>query len=154
MQHPRTVTSVADDEPPQRILQLVPAQPNTWLVNVHEVAFGTSEGPRGGWRTNVVTRYEITTDPVDCWALIDTVDPNGVPTQAVAPLCMSWMLAAQHAEHLAAIATPDRRGTAFDHDRGRREVHRVMAVRAGSAEEARQLAEQKHPPSGPIRETR
>jgi hypothetical protein len=137
----------------KRVLQIVPAQPDTWLAHVFEIAFGKKDRDRRvGWQSSVVSAYEVSAVAVDCWALVDTIDRDGEPAQEIIPLCMAWTLTAQDDGDLVDIATRQRREEiTFDAERDRRQTQRVLVVRAQTVEEACKLAEQQIPPSGPVR---
>jgi len=130
----------------RRVLQVVPAHPDTWVAVVTE----TATGQRGeqGWKSTAVTSYEITVDPVDCWALVEINDADGLRQQLL-PVCQSWMLMAQADSPLAdLVISRDFESSADFTDDGRRISH-PFVVRGASADEVRKLVARQMPPSAP-----
>jgi hypothetical protein len=132
-----------------RVLQVVPAHPDTWVATVSESAIGGVVGA-AGWQATTVTSYEIAVDPVDCWALVHIEGDGGPVRQQLLPVCQSWMLTAQHDSPLADLVTSAdfTRSATFQGDT--RQLRQPVVVRASTAEEARKLVQQRVPPSAHV----
>ncbi|TNH28794.1 hypothetical protein FHG89_14240 [Micromonospora orduensis] len=130
----------------RRVLQVVPAHPDTWVAVVTETAIGQSD--KDGWKATAVISYEITVDPVDCWALVEIRDDDGLRQQLL-PVCQSWMLTAQADSPLAELVTARDFEHSADFTDDSRRISQPVVVRGSSADEVRKLVARQVPPSGP-----
>ena len=130
-----------------RVLQVVPAHLDTWVAAVSESSIGGKGTGGRGWQATEVTSYEITVDPVDCWALVEISNDDGSVRQQLLPVCQSWMLTAQQDSPLAELVTSTDFAHSVSFQEDRRHLHQPVVVRASTAEEARKLAQRKVPPS-------
>lgn len=129
-----------------RVLQVIPAHPDTWVATVSESAIGSQAGT-AGWQATKVTSYEVSVTPVDCWALVHIEGDEGPVRQQLLPVCQSWMLTAQQDSPLAELVTSNEYAQSVTFEGDTRQFYRPVVVRASTAEEARKLAQQQVPPS-------
>jgi len=138
----------------KRVVQLIPAQPNTWIGEVLEQATGErrpdAATQRTTWTPTCVTAYEIDVHRVDFWTLIESVDKDGDLGQELIPAPMSYMIQAQYQDFLVNALTLgyDEQAKWFD-DNTRRATTDWVVVYAPSRDEARNLVRERRPPSAP-----
>jgi hypothetical protein len=135
----------------KRVVQLVLAQPDTWVGEVLEQATGERRPePATGWTPTCVTGYSIDVHRVDFWALIESVVDDGELFQELIPAPMSSMIQGQYTDFLANALTAgyDQQPQWFDQDT-RRATTDWVVVHAPSLDEARKLVRERRPPSAP-----
>lgn len=136
-------------QPEVRIVQLVAAIPDTWLVEIEERAEGGHSGT-DGWQARLVTRYEVSASPVDCWALLE-VDTQDGPEQAIAPVAMQWATAEPGVTPRILREFTESSTVKFSPDSCIREITRYVTVRASNERGAIEAGRKSHPPSASIK---
>ncbi|MEV0811229.1 hypothetical protein [Micromonospora sp. NPDC050200] len=128
-------------------MQLVAALPDTWLVEIEEQAEGGHHEAEG-WQARLVTRYEVSASPVDCWALLEVGAQDG-PEQAIAPVAMQWAAAEPGVTPRILLEFAEANAVKFSAESGIREMTRYETVRASNEKAAIEAGRQRRPPSGP-----